>query len=62
MDDRRQVVLRIAEPFEQARDAIERKVVTFRMQRHQAVDFEVGEKGCHRSPRPATGRIMPGQE
>ena len=62
MNDRRQVELGIAEPVEQPRDAIERKVVALRVQRHQALDFAVGEKSCHqRSQRPGTGLIMPDQ-
>ena len=36
-------ILRVAEAVEQARDAVERKVVAFRVQRHQALDFAVGE-------------------
>jgi hypothetical protein len=63
VDDRRQVELRIAEPVEQPCDAIERKVVAFRVQRHQALDFAVCEQRCHRKSQgrePAGGsRIVP---
>ena len=47
VDHRRQAILRIAEPIEQPRDAVQRKVETLRMQRHQALDFPVCGGGDH---------------
>src|SRR5690606_37067021 len=57
VDHRRQAVLRIAEPFEQARDPVQRQVEALRVERHEALDFTVGRlcRG-HGNPALLAGR------